>query len=147
MTLSLEERVKRLEDITDIMKLQAVYGDLVDKGWNGRRIFASEAADLFVEDCVWECKEVAAYARGREQIAAVFGQMNNAIDFYLHSFVNPIIDIDGDMARANWRLVVGDEIQGQYNLTYGNEQIEYVRTEAGWRFKSVRLNVARVVPL
>ena len=147
MALTLEERVKKLEDIADIMKLQAVYGDLVDKGWNGRQIDAGEVADLFVEDGVWACKEVSAYAKGREEIAAVFAHMNGAIDFYLHSFVNPIIDVEGDTAQANWRLVVGDETRGKYSLTYGNEQIEYVRTEAGWRFKSVRLHVARVVPL
>ena len=143
----MNERVQRIEDTLAIMKLQAIYGTLVDKGWNGMQIDSREVANLFVEDGTWVCKETGVYAKGRDQIASVFEQLNNAIDFYLHGFINPIIDLDGNTAKATWRLIVGNEAKGKSGMIFGSEEVDYIRTDAGWRFKNLRLNIARVIPV
>ena len=145
--MDMNDRLQRVEDTLEIMKLQAIYGNLVDKGWKGMQIDAKEVADLFVEDGTWVCKETGVAVQGREQIASVLDQLNSIIEFYLHSFVNPIIDVNGNAAKAIWRLVVGNEADGKFSMIYGSEEIEYVRTDAGWRLKNLRLNVARVIPI
>jgi hypothetical protein len=147
MAITLEERVQKLEDVLEIMKLQATYGDLVDKGWDGKDQQSEKVAALFTENGTWDCEAAGLSAKGRDQIVTLFNAMRGTIDFYMHCFSNPIIDIDGDSAKANWRLVVGGEAGRKFNLTYGNEEIGYVRTAAGWRLTSLMLKLARVIPV
>jgi ketosteroid isomerase-like protein len=144
-TLSLEQRIQRLEDIESIKKLQATYGHYVDRGWNDKVMFYKKAAALFTEDATWESPAVGISAQGREEISETFKDMNAGTDFFMHSFSNPIIDINGDTAKAKWLLLLGSNFEDKITLTYASYDNDYVRTAQGWLIKAVRLHIARVL--
>lgn len=143
--MTLEQRIQRLEDIEAIKKLQATYGHYCDKGWNDKDMYYREVASLFTEDATWDSPLMAMHAKGHEEIAQLFADMNESSEFFMHSFSNPIIDIEGDTAKAKWLLYVGGNIDEKTVLTFASYDNVYVRTEAGWRIKAIQLHFARVL--
>jgi len=143
--LTLEQRIQRLEDIEAIKKLQATYGHYCDKGWNDKSMNCKEVALLFTEDAIWEIPNMGVFSKGRAEITQLFEAMDAATPFFMHSFSNPIIDVDGDKAKAKWLLFVGGETDKKTTLTYGSYENEYVRTTQGWLISSIRLHVAYLV--
>ena len=62
----------------------------------------------------------------------------DATDFSMHSFTNPVIDIEGDKATGNWLLWIGSSRNGGTpNEVFMSEDVTYVRTSEGWRIKMV----------
>lgn len=143
--LLLEQRIQRLEDIEAIKKLQATYGHYVNKGWNDKVMFCKEVTAMFTEDATWESPAMGVLARGRNEIAEMFEDMNASYEFFMHSFSNPIIDIDGDTAKAQWLLLLGGNFEDTITLTYASYDNDYVRTSQGWLIKAIRLHIARVL--
>ena len=143
--LSLEQRVQKLEDVEAIKKLQAIYGHHVDRGWNDKVMYYKEVTALFTEDATWESPAVGVSVKGREEISEMFKDMDAGYDFLMHSFSNPIIDIDGDTAKGKWLLFLGSNFEDKITLTYASYDNDYVRTSQGWLIKAIRLNVARVL--
>jgi ketosteroid isomerase-like protein len=108
-------------------------------------MFYSEVADLFTEDATWESPTVGVSVQGRKEVSEMFKDMNAGYDFFMHSFSNPIIDIDGDTAKAKWLLLLGSNFEDKITLTYASYDNDYVRTSQGWLIKAIRLYVARVL--
>ncbi len=142
---TLEQRIERLESIEAIRRLQAVYGHCCDKGWNDKDMHAREVATLFTEDATWECPLMGVSATGREEIARMFEDMDLGYEFFMHSFSNPIIDIDGDTAKAKWLLFLGSNAGEKITLTYASYDNDYERTPRGWLIKAVQLHIAQVL--
>jgi hypothetical protein len=140
--LTLEQRIQRLEDIEAIKKLQANYGHYCDKGWKDKTMHCKEVALLFTEDATWESPNMGVFSKGRAEITAMFEDMDAGNPFFMHSFTNPIIDIDGDTAKAKWLLFVGGDTDEKATLTYGSYENKYVRTDQGWLIAAIRLDVA-----
>jgi ketosteroid isomerase-like protein len=145
MAMTLEARVQKVEDILEIMNLQAVYGSYLDKGWGKRVLKPQKVAELYVEDCMWECEAMGASAKGREQIVGMFDYLDKTNEFYMHVFTTPMITVNGNTAYAEWLMLVGGIVDGKVALTYANENIDYVKTEAGWRLKTVRVNIGNIL--
>ena len=146
----LERRVQRLEDIEEIRKLKALYSKYADDKYTNSHHRKSEdeleklarlQAGLFTEDAVWDAGEHFGVYRGREEIYRFVRK--GAWTFAMHYFVNPIIEVDGDNARATWMLWQTS------TLTDGNvpvymsaiEDDEYVRTPEGWRMSHMKFTL------
>ncbi|MDR9827000.1 nuclear transport factor 2 family protein [Vibrio sp. FNV 38] len=142
MALTLEQRIQRLEDLEEIRTLQASYGQAVDKGWNGKEINSDKVPELFTEDAVWTNPKMSIYLQGHQQIMEFFSAMNANNPFFMHSFTNPRIEVDGDNAKAKWVLFSPMKSDGHLVCMLADYDMEYVRTTEGWRIQSLRLNVA-----
>lgn len=125
----------RAEDVLEIQTLKARYADAVDGGWTGTRPHDADAVlELFVEDGVWDGGE---YGRG-EGHAGIREYMltgDAIMPFAFHHITNPRIEVDGDVARARWHVLLAVETEGQAQLHVGIYDDEMVRTAEGWKFK------------
>lgn len=141
MTTTLETRIQELEDIAAIQKLTATYGHSVDFGLEGSTPDTSTLNGLFADDATWYYTATDATWRGREEIVQRLSKTPEGMDFAMHSFTNPVIDIDGDTATAHYLLWVG--ISG--NEVFQRENLTYTRTKAGWVIQSIDLRFGKML--
>ncbi len=142
MTLALEQRLQRLEDLEEIRTLQANYGQSVDKGWNGKEMDTDKVPEIFSEDAIWENPKMNIHLNGHQQITEFFTAINADNSFFMHSFTNPRIEVDGDSAKAKWVLFSPMKPDGHLVCMLADYDMEYVRTAEGWRIQLLRLNLA-----
>jgi len=147
MSISLEERIRNLEDIQAIAALKARYVNLNDGGWKGpTHQYPQEVADLFVPDGSWDGRPSAAYARGHAEIKDLFIAFQS-VKFILHFITNPLIEVDGDNASGHWHALMtmtGPDDQAYWAL--GLYIDTFVRTSEGWKFKDLRFEPAATSP-
>lgn len=147
MSVSLEQRIQRLEDIQAIAALKAHYVNLNDGGWKGpTHQWPDAVADLFVPDGSWDGRPAAAYARGHAEIKELFTEFRS-VKFILHYITNPLIEIDGDTASGHWHALMtmtGPDDQAYWAL--GLYIDTFVRTDEGWKFKDLRFEPAANTP-
>jgi hypothetical protein len=143
MAESLEARIQRLEDIEAIKQLKARYCEGCDDDHNPERVAA-----LFVEDGVWEGREIGVHARGHAAIKQYIGgvRASGLIRNSAHIVTNPIITVTGDVASGRWRLIMlytGKTQQGglQYHRIIGSYDEDYVRVNGQWAFAALRVTV------
>jgi len=138
---SIEERIRRLEDIEAIRHLKARYAEYADEKYTDdhRRKPQDELdrigrlqAGLFTEDAVWDGGEHFGLCEGREAIYAFVRK--GGWSFAMHYFLNPRIDIEGDTAQARWMLwQVCTLAEGDTPCWMSAiEDDEYRRTPDGW---------------
>ncbi len=143
--LSVEERIQRLEDIEAIKKLTATYGLYVNKGWNNEVVDFDKLPTVLSEDARWTSTAMGFDVTGRDALIELLRVQTAGGDFAMHSFTNPIIDIDGDTARGNWLLWVGVKTGATANEVYLSEDIVYVRMDKGWRIQSITMHVGTML--
>lgn len=137
--MSIEQRIQVLEDIEEIRKLKAAYCAACDDDHNGDAVAA-----LFVPDGTWGAagrpKET-----GQAEIAAfMFGvRARGEMKCSAHQVFNPVIDVDGDNASADWRFLMMYTATDEQSFTriIGTYADTYVRTPDGWRFKSLEVTI------
>jgi hypothetical protein len=137
---TLEDRIQRLEDIEAIKKLTATYGLYVNKGWNGEVVDFDKLPDVFTPDARWQAAAMNADVTGIENIIALLKTATAPGDLAMHSFTNPIIDIDGDTATANWLLWVAGTDGENGSEVFQSEDLSCARTPQGWRIKTLNLH-------
>jgi hypothetical protein len=143
---SLEQRLRRLEDIEEIKKLKARYCEACDGGWGERASHDCEKiVALFAEDGVWE-GGVYGRREGRDAIRE-FYQHNPEVPFAFHLLTNPIIEVDGDQAAGRWHLLISLTSADQNAVLIGGVfDDQYVRTAEGWRIKRSQFSLAFHTP-
>jgi SnoaL-like domain len=139
-TSSLEERIQRLEDIEAIKKLTATYADYVNKGWDGKGVAFDKLPSVFAEDARWESAAMNVNTVGRDEIVQMLRKETAGGDFAMHSFTNPIIEVNGDTATGTWLLWVGVKQGDAADEVFQSEDLKYVRTVDGWRIQSLNLH-------
>jgi SnoaL-like domain len=149
---SMEERMQIMEDHLDIDRLMSLYCLYNDGGWEGQGpSHMGPCADLFVENGIWDCGPIGR-AEGRENIRAFFAGAR-AVPYVTHNVMNPLVDIDGDVAKANWHVIsmakfpneMGTEDkEGHWVL--GNYVANLRRTSEGWRFTQMFVALGRFLP-
>lgn len=148
MNLSLEERVRRIEDREEIAQLQARYIDLND-GWRGAtHAHPEQVADLFAPNGIWEGPP--GRAEGRQAIVELFRGFQS-IPFIVHYVTNPLIVVEDATAHGEWHAIVTSTVPpefapGQALWTLGKYVNDYVRTPAGWRCSHLNFVAAAVTP-
>jgi hypothetical protein len=145
-SLSLEQRIDRLESMEDIKMLKAVYCDLCDRGYDSDGLAA-----LFTEDASWDGGSFGRY-EGREAIRAFFKSISGYLVFAAHLVMNPVIVfVDDDTANGKWRLFEPCSAKGENGadsmiLLAAYDDV-YVRRNGKWLHKSVRLQSNFFEPL
>ncbi|HEX3408951.1 MAG TPA: nuclear transport factor 2 family protein [Candidatus Binataceae bacterium] len=139
---TIEERLRVLEDIEEIRKLKARYAAACDDHYN-----ADVIASLFTEDAVWDGGSLGK-ADGREAIRKFFSRATEFFPFAMHNVMNPIVDVDGDCATAQWYLLQ------PATMKKGNQAVwlaavyhdEYVRIENRWLFRRLQVTAHFLTP-
>lgn len=142
--MSAEERLRRLEDIEAVRLLMARYHQECD-GWgaDGTHRRPDAIADLFIDDGVWgipkpEGATTEVPAVGRDQIMALAEELQ-AVDWIVHFVVNPVVEVDGDAATAEFKGIV--RMRGTPSApagwALGIYRADAVRAAEEWRFRSL----------
>jgi hypothetical protein len=141
---NLEERLHVQEDIQEIRKLKALYCYYDDGGWPEHgATHMGPFANLFVEDAVFDGRPYLPLCEGRDEIRKMQHGLR-VVSFLFHNVTNALLDVDGDVARGEWHVVSSvSRPDGRSSWVLGTYKEEYVRTALGWRYKSVKVTVAR----
>ena len=117
------QRIQVLEDIEEIRKLKARYCQACDDDHNPEKL-----GPLFTEDAIWEAS-VVGKAEGRAAIQKLLGDIGTSgtIRNSAHNAINPIIEVNGDEATGEWRLIM------LYTGIYPNGELHYSRIIGGYR--------------
>jgi len=135
-TSDLEKRLQYLEDIEAIKQLKALYCKYADTGEH-----ADEFAALFTEDAILDEGDDGVFS-GRHAIRDMYRQVWSFITLNQHLVLSPIIDVDGDTARGEWRLLqlftTRQDDGDKAFWACGEYQDVYVKNDGRWRFKRVQ---------
>ncbi|MAT49924.1 MAG: hypothetical protein CMK32_01910 [Porticoccaceae bacterium] len=144
---AVEQRLQVVEDREAIIKLKATYVNYNDGGWKGpTHCFPDEVADLFVEDGIWDGRPYSGYAEGKDQIRELFKAFQ-IMPFIIHYVTNPLIEVDGDNATGHWHAIVTANMpDGSARWILGLYKEAYVRTAAGWKFRTLNFETMANTP-
>jgi hypothetical protein len=145
-TGSLEERVRRLEDLEAIRDLMSRYMFFINTGWGGRTVQAERLREIFTAAARWRSADMALSVTGIDNIVQSVAQETATLDFSMHSLSNPILKVKGDRGSGNWLMWVVVSKDGQGRLVCLSFDMEYLRTDEGWRIDGVDLQVGTVLP-
>lgn len=138
----IERRLTRLEDIEAIKQLKARYCEICDDDHNPDRI-----TSVFAEDGIWESAEFGT-GRGHAEIRKLFQGFQKLIEFSQHNVMNPIIEVHGDRATAEWYFM------GPFKFRAGQQarwialqyKDDYVKINGQWKYKHLRVNLRMLAP-
>ncbi len=132
---ALEQRITRLEDIEAIKQLKARYCDICDDDHNPDRI-----ASVFAADGIWESPDFGK-ANGHAEIIELFEGFKAMFNFSQHNLMNPIIEVNGDTATAQWYMLgpwnfTEDGRKQWFALRYNDD---YVKQNGEWLYSHLRV--------
>ena len=138
--MTLEDRIRRLEDIEAIKQLKARYCDVCDDMHNPERI-----GSLFAEDGIWESPDFG-QAHGPAEIRKLFEGFRDTFSFSQHNIMNPIIEVDGERATGVWYIM------GPWTQSADDRAIwmtaryddDYVKIGGEWKYQHLRARVRMV---
>ncbi|MEQ8483797.1 MAG: nuclear transport factor 2 family protein [Pseudomonadales bacterium] len=146
-SLTVEQRLDRLESIEAIRQLKARYCAGCDDDHNPETL-----APLFDDDAVWEASGIGRF-EGRAAIKGYFGQLraSGRLRNSAHNAMNPLIEVDGNEATGHWRLIMlytANLPDGgvQYFRIVGWYRESYLRRDGQWRFRSLFCQVEEHAP-
>jgi SnoaL-like domain len=140
----LARKVQMLDDLEAIKRLKHQYCAYCDDNYNPDGIAA-----LFVEDAVWDGGEFGRHV-GREAIRNFFRGAPKVMSFAAHQVMNPIINIEGENASGEWKLLqpctlqTNDGPRAMWLAAIYHD--EYVKTPDGWKFKNLKVDMLFFTP-
>lgn len=139
-TLSLEDRIDRLESIAAIQQAKARYCTFCDNGYDPKGI-----GSLFTEDAVWDGGSLGVY-RGRPAIEEFFRGISGMFVFAGHLVTNPNVEfVDKDTATVTWRLLepatIRENGKDDSRLLLAGYVDNCVRRDGKWLVKHLTLKV------
>jgi len=129
---SLEARFSELEDIQEILNLEAEYCYAADN--QDPEAYAS----VFTEDGVLDVATMEGQVEGREALRQlVVEAFPQSLAFSIHCLHNPLVKVDGDTAKGKfyWQAPVTWKPTNEAVWQAGLYDDEYVRTDEGWKIK------------
>jgi len=138
--LSLEARLRRLEDIEEIRRLKSLYSHYANVGEGSGD--PDKFAALFTEDCEWDLSNNPLH--GRPAIIERLRQIEKLQYIGLHFSLNPRIEVNGDEASGEWDLIFPVFPPGGEPMTTvcGFYWDRFRRTPEGWKFTYVKYRVS-----
>jgi hypothetical protein len=130
---TLEERVRRLEDIEAIRAVDAVYTRVIDTGdWPG-------LVALFTHDGTFDGLQK---VTGHQDLLAFFSGLADSGMTWWHHVGNHEIEVDDDTATVRSMLWQPCVVGGVPHVASGRYRDRLVRTAEGWRYalKQVRFD-------
>jgi ketosteroid isomerase-like protein len=139
-TTTLEQRIRRLEDIENIRRLRNRYHASVNE---------SRYADcraLFTEDAVVELGYLARY-EGIDAIDRGFRAMGQRDRFFIKQFIHGHdVEVDGETAIGRSYLEARYGRDGISYIVAGRYDDTYVLTGGVWKFRSMIMEIFYTVP-
>lgn len=149
-TPTLEQRVRLLEDYEAIRQLKAFYAHCADAKYTAdhRRKAQAEIdavtrrqVSVFTEDAVWDGGPQFGRIHGRE---AIYEHLRGGgWSFAMHYFLNPLIELHGDEAHAEWMLwqtcTFAEENLSVFMAAMTSD--DYVRTAGGWKMRRMTFSL------
>lgn len=140
----LRRRIAHLEDLEAIRRLKHTYCALCDGPYD-----APKLAALFTEDAVWDAGAGFGRYEGRAAIEGFFRGMTHTAPFCVHTAINDLIDVQGDVATARFRanIPVTPTIDGKVVQRWIFVEYEdaFRRVGGKWFFTLCRSHIYRVV--
>jgi hypothetical protein len=144
----LQTQATRLEDVSDIERLQRAYGYYLDAAqWDQMAdLFADDGSIEIGLDGVYRGKErVRQYlhALGHGHVGLAYGELNT------HMTVQPVIDVapDGRTAKGRWRALVMTGIYGKSaDWGEGPYENDYIKQNGVWKIEKVHWYQTYMVP-
>lgn len=147
---SLEQRIRLLEDHEAIRQLKALYAHCADAKYTDdhRRkpqpeidAITRRQVSVFTEDAVWDGGPQFGRIQGLE---AIYEHLRGgAWSFAMHYFLNPLIEVRGDEAHAEWMLwqtcTFADQNLSVFMAAMTSD--DYVRTGDGWRMRRMTFSL------
>ncbi|MFC0040048.1 nuclear transport factor 2 family protein [Actinomadura rayongensis] len=140
--MTLEDRVRRLEDLEQIREVTARYAHATNRGFAGRTIDWDALETVYTEDSEWHSVDMDLHVSGRKSILDVLRKVAPTVDIAMHSFTSPLIDLDGDTATGRWIMPIGSVHGGQLRSVFMDAAFTYQRTAAGWRISRTDVSFA-----
>jgi ketosteroid isomerase-like protein len=136
---SVEERLRRLEDLEEVRRLDAVYCRLLDDGdWPA-------LVDLFTPDGVFDGLSRVV---GRADLLSFFsGLGTGGLTAFWHHVSNQEVEVTGDAATVRSLLWQPCVVDGVPHVAAGRYTDELVRTGEGWRYRVKQVRFSYWAPL
>lgn len=132
-------QIQQLLDIENIKKLKARYCNYADSGKN-----ADEFAALFAEHAILDEGDDGIFS-GRENIRQMYRSVSPYFKLNQHLVFSPIIDVSGDVATGEWRLLqlcTTEHPEGDRAFwACGFYKERYLRVGEQWQFEHVEARV------
>jgi hypothetical protein len=139
----LEKRIATLEDIAAIKQLKARYCEVCDTGHDRARIVT-----LFAEDGIWEGGDFGT-AVGHVAIGELFEGLHKTIAFCQHNSMNPIIEVDGNRAKARWNLwcPYSSRKTAEVRWLAAKYEDDHIKINGEWKYQHLRAFIQADEPL
>jgi len=143
-TESVEQRLRRLEDLAEIHRLFVDYGRHLDAG------DFDAYADLFAADGEVRLGPMGS-AKGRDEIRALMQRaLAGVVGTSYHLITSPCVQIDGDTATSEvmWTVIQRGPDGAPVVGMIGRHRDELVREDGRWRFRLRRgfVDIPSVMP-
>lgn len=139
MDRSLAERIDRLEQFEALKQLKYRYCAAVDVNYD-----AAAIALMFTEDGIWDGAQLG-YLAGREAIYQGFLEPNATVQWMTHTVLNPIIEIDGDVALCQWYMWLPKILtDGGKSFQGGVHHDRCRRVDGQWLFEVMQVRLHRL---
>ena len=139
-TDDLAKRIALIEDIEAIKRLKARYCAACDNGHDADKI-----AGLFTEDGIWEGGDFGK-AVGHAAIRKLFERLHELISYCQHNAINPIIEVDGDRAKASWYLLCPytSRKSNETHWIAANYEDDHVKIDGEWKYQHLRAIISKM---
>ncbi|UNB55830.1 FAD-dependent oxidoreductase [Mycolicibacterium sp. YH-1] len=138
-------RASAWDDRAAIVDLTARYADAINRGWNGKTVQPEVISQIFTTDGTFVHPGTPP-TEGAAAIAAALPDATAHVPFAMHTFLNPVLVIDGDTATGEWLMWLAANGDGDPRAAYLGADIGYARTAAGWRIKSIAITPGMRLP-
>lgn len=133
-------QIANLTAIEEIKKLKAIYCSYCDNNYDPDGL-----ADLFTETGIWDGGPEFGRHEGKQAIKAFFTSASGSIVFAAHLVMNPIINVNGDVADGKWRLIMpctvnNDEGVAESKWLLSAYTEKYQKLKSKWLFSSLTVD-------
>ena len=128
----LERRVRAIEDLEDIKKMQRYYMSCLDN------LQFSKALDLFTEDAEVEVRN-SGVLKGKKSFSQIYlGTLAKRTERHEgHLVGQPVITVDGDRAAGYWMVYMFFSVP-TVEWVQGRNDCEYVKVNGKWKFSKLK---------
>ncbi len=141
---ALERRIQQIEDLEAIKRLKYEYAGACDDFYNPEIMLT-----LFTEDAIWDGGADFGVHRGHAELKEFFMGVSGNIEFAVHHFLQPEIDIDegGTTAQGKWYLWQACTFKGDTGVWIsGLEHDEYRKVGDEWLMSAMKLELFFMTP-
>jgi len=143
--MTIEDRVALLENIREIEQLKYRYARCCDSGYD-----LDGFRSIFIPDGTWSANGYGEF-HGHGEICDFFKELSQSVVDVLHYVTSPQVTIaeDGRTATGTFYLLCLSRFRNKHDrslidfvIIMGVYEDKFVKTEAGWRFESIKVNVS-----